>query len=67
MINREIDAMHIVGDEFAMFEASKLHKKAIFDKNIVTHVNSMEHILDYSFAHLGINDTISNPLVFLEP
>ena len=59
--------MHIVGDEFAMFEQSKLHKKAIYDRNIVTHANSLEHVMDYTFSHLGFNSNIEMPLVFLEP
>ena len=53
LINREIDGMHIVGDEFALFEQSKLLKKSIFDKNVLTHVNSLEHVMDYTFSHLG--------------
>lgn len=59
--------MHIVGDEFALFEQSKLHKKAIFDRNIVTHANNLEHVLDFTFSHLGINQRIEQPLVFMEP
>ena len=59
--------MHIVGDEFALFEQSKLHKKAIFDKNIITHVNSLESIMDYTFSHLGFTQQIEHPLLFLEP
>lgn len=67
LINKEIDQIHIVGDEFALFDSSKLHKKTIFDRNVVTHINSMEHVLDYTFSHLGINQQIENPLFFLEP
>ena len=55
MINKEIDQVHIVGDEFGLFDSSKLHKKTTFDRNVVTHINSMEHVLDYTFSHLGIN------------
>lgn len=39
MINKEVDAMHIVGDEFAFFDSSKLQRKQIFDKNIMTNMN----------------------------
>lgn len=67
LTNKEVDSLHIVGDEFNLFDSSKLHKKTIFDKNIVTHVNSLEQILDYCFSHLGINEAIENPLLFLEP
>ena len=58
LINKEIDSMHSVGDEFALFEQSKLHKKAIFDRNIVTHANNLEHVLDFIFSHLGLNERI---------
>ena len=54
LLSREIDALHIVGNEFSLFESSKLHKKSLFDKNIITHTNALEHIFDYCFSHLGI-------------
>lgn len=67
LLSKAIDAMHIVGDELLHFEQSKLLKKVVFDRNVVTHVHGMEHILDYAFAHLGINQKIEMPLVFVEP
>jgi actin-related protein len=59
--------MHIVGDEFCYFDASKLNKKSIFDRDIVTNQNLQEHILDYCFSHLGINDDIKSSVVMTEP
>ena len=67
MVNRDIDAMHIVGDEFSMFEQSKLNKKTMFDKDIMTHTNNLEHILDYSFSHLGFQSNIEMPVIMTEP
>ena len=58
MTSREVDSMHIVGDEFSFFDNSKLHKKSIFDKDIVTNSGLLEHVLDYCFSHLGINEQI---------
>ena len=48
-LQREIDSIHIVGSQFAHFEASKIQKKATFDKNVVTQVGNLEHTLDYCF------------------
>ena len=67
LISKEIDAMHIIGDEYSLFEQSKLHKKNIFDRGIPTHIHSVEYLLDYAFSHLGINEQIEQPLTFIEP
>ena len=66
MTNREVDAMHIVGDEFSYFDASKLNKKSMFDKDILTNQSLEEHVLDYCFSHLGINEDIQNSVVMTE-
>lgn len=67
-VNRQIDAMHLVGDEINEFEASKVSKRSMHDKNVVFHIQSMEHTLDYIFSHLGLaNDTqIEYPLLMTE-
>jgi len=39
----------------------------MFDRNIITHVNSLEHVMDYTFSHLGFSSKIEMPLVFMEP
>ena len=60
--------MHLVGDEINEFEASKVAKRSMFDKNVVYHMQSMEHTLDYVFSHLGLaNDSqIDYPLLLTE-
>ena len=60
--------MHLVGDEINEFEASKVAKRSMFDKNVVYHLQSFEHTLDYIFSHLGLaNDTqIDYPLLLTE-
>ena len=57
-LQREIDSMHIIGSQFAHFEASKIQKKTSFDKNILTQAGNLEHTLDYCFQNLGINEQI---------
>ena len=60
--------MHLVGDEINEFENSKVSKRSMFDKNVVFHIQSLEHMLDYTFSHLGLcNDSsIDYPLLFTE-
>jgi len=60
--------MHLVGDEINEFEASKVSKRSMFDKNVVYHLQSLEHTLDYVFSHLGLaNDAqIEYPLLMTE-
>lgn len=58
--------MHIVGDEIALFDSSKLLKKMSFDKNVVINMNMHEHVFDYCFQNLGINQAIQNPVVLTE-
>lgn len=67
-VNRTIDAMHLVGDEINEFENSKVSKRTMFDKNVVYHIQSLEHMLDYTFSHLGLgNDPqIEYPLLMTE-
>ena len=68
-VNKQIDSMHLVGDEINEFDAGKIVKRNMFDKNIVYHYQSLEHMLDYTFGHLGLySDTsIDYPLLFTEP
>ena len=37
-VNRQIDAMHLVGDEINEFDASKVARRSMFDKNVVYHL-----------------------------
>jgi actin-related protein 5 len=66
LISKEIDAMHLIGDEFSLFDASKLHKKTMFDREVVTNSGLLEHVFDYCFSHLGINEQIKNPILLTE-
>ena len=43
-----------VGNEILSIEQGKIHKKSPFDKNIITHFSTQEHILDYIFSNLSI-------------
>ena len=49
LVNREIDQCHLVGEEFSMFDPSKIQKKQIFDKEVPTNVGLMEHVFDKCF------------------
>jgi len=68
-VNKAIDAMHLVGDEMNEFDNSKVSRRSMFDKNVVFHIQSLEHMLDYTFSHLGLqNDSsIDFPILFTEP
>ena len=48
--------MHIVGSEMAYFESSKLQRKLLFDRDVVTHQANLEHLLDYTFTQLGFTE-----------
>jgi actin-related protein 5 len=37
-VNKAIDAMHLVGDELNEFDASKMGKRSMFDRNVVYHI-----------------------------
>lgn len=67
-VNKAIDSMHLVGDEINEFDAGKIHKRSMFDKNVVYHVQSLEHMLDYTFGHLGLSQesSIEYPLLLTE-
>ena len=68
-INKQIDALNLVGSELNQFDGNKLQKKTMFDKNVVYQLQSLEHTLDFTFSHLGFqNDTqIEYPLLLTEP
>ena len=60
--------MHLVGDEICEFEASKVSRRSMFDKNVVYHLQSLEHTLDYVFSHLGMANAtqIEYPVIMTE-
>ncbi len=50
----------------------RLHLKTPFDRNVVTQMDSMETVLDYGLAHLGLNEggeagRVPHPVVITEP
>ena len=67
-VSKQIDALHLVGQEIDEFDNSKVAKRSMFDKNVVYHLQSFEHTLDYTFSHLGLgNDSsIEYPLLLTE-
>ena len=55
-VSKQIDALHLVGDEINEFDSSKVAKRSMFDKDVVYHLQSLEHLLDYTFSHLGLGN-----------
>ena len=53
-VNKVIDSLHLVGNELNEFDANKIGKRSMFDRNVVYHIQSLEHMLDYTFSHLGL-------------
>jgi actin-related protein 5 len=53
-VNKVIDSLHLVGDELNEIDANKVGKRTMFDRNVVYHITSLEHMLDYTFSHLGL-------------
>lgn len=43
----------LVGNDILSYEQGKLNKKSPFEKNLVTHFGTQEHILDHVFSTLG--------------
>jgi hypothetical protein len=37
-VNKVIDSLHLVGDELNEFDANKLGKRSMFDRNVVYHI-----------------------------
>jgi len=60
--------MHLVGDEINEFDRGKVATRNMFDRDVVYHHQSLEHMLDYTFGHLGLsNDSkIDYPLLMTE-
>lgn len=57
-----------VGNDIANIEAVRFQLKTQFDRNIVTHFEAQEQILDYTFAHMGIDTEgcVNHPIVITE-
>jgi len=43
----------LVGNDILSYEQGKLHKKSPFERNIVTHFGTQEHIFDHVFSSLS--------------
>lgn len=58
-----------VGNDISNIEAVRFQLKTQFDKNVLTHYDVQEQILDYVFSHLSINTegTVNHPIVMTEP
>ena len=37
-VNKVIDSLHLVGDELNEFDANKISKRSMFDRNVVYHI-----------------------------
>ena len=58
----------IVGNSIFEYEQGKINKKSPFEKNIIAHFSTQEHILDHIFSNLNINDNcINHPVLITEP
>lgn len=60
--------MHLVGDEINEIDANKIGKRSMHDRNVVYHIQSIEHMLDYTFSHLGLakENQVEYPLMMTE-
>jgi actin-related protein 5 len=66
--NKNQPHVFLVGNEILSYEQGKLNRKSPFDKNIVTHFGTQEHVLDYIFTNLKLTDnSVNHPVVFTEP
>lgn len=57
-----------IGNDITNIEAVRFQLKTQFDKDIVTHFEAQEQILDYIFAHIGIDTerSVKHPIVMTE-
>lgn len=48
--------------------SSRFQLKTQFDKNVVTHFEAQEQVLDYIFSHLGVDNegSVPHPIVMTE-
>ena len=58
----------IVGNSIFEYEQGKINKKSPFEKNIIAHFSTQEHIFDHIFSNLNISDNnINHPVLITEP
>ena len=67
-VNKLIDQMCLVGNECNEIDPQKLQKRSVFDRNVVYHLQSMEHLCDYTFSHLGLHldKSVEYPILMTE-
>lgn len=58
-----------VGNNIINVEAVRFQLKTPFDRNVVTHFEAQEHLMDYTFNHLGIDtdNCVAHPILITEP
>lgn len=58
-----------IGNEIINIEAVRFQLKMQFDRNVVTHLEAQEQLLDYAFLHLGIDTDgkVDHPVLMTEP
>ena len=67
-LNDSTISSFVVGNKIFEFEQGKIHKKSPFEKNIVTHFGTQEHIFDHIFSNLNIRDSnVNHPILITEP
>jgi actin-related protein len=52
-IQNKAEHTFLVGNDILSIEQGKLNKKSPFDKNIVSHFGTQEHVLDYIFTNMS--------------
>ena len=58
----------LVGSDITNIEAVRHALKSPFDRDVVTHYEASEHLLDYAFSHLSIDHpgSVPHPIVITE-
>ncbi|MCQ2816325.1 MAG: hypothetical protein MJ252_03565 [archaeon] len=63
----QINNVFVVGNNIYNYEQGKVHKKSPFEKNILTHFGTFEHLLDNIFDYLQIKDEcVNHPVLITE-
>jgi actin-related protein 5 len=57
-----------VGNDIINIEAVRFHLRTQFDRDVVTHFEAQEQVLDHIFTHLGIDiaSRVDHPIVMTE-
>jgi len=62
------DVEILVGNDIANVEALRFQLKSPFDRDVITHIDTVENVFDYSFSHMGVDTegSINHPIVMTE-